>query len=184
MPNPTGTPEAACPSSSLKRVPVPALTIILAGLAGFAGVAATADRHLAGDIASALEGGRVETGTSTVAATTSTPRPPVAGSEAFWLGRAADGSAPLREIRPTTYSAAIAVGDRYAFGGDAERRILEVTGVRPLELPSGDGTAKPKLIVSLRDVAAEDGPAVEMILPVDAPIAGLTPLGRRHARDL
>ena len=111
---------------------------------------------------------------------------PVSGSEAFWLN-SGTLAVPVRTAAWT--GRALATGDRFAFGGDRDRRILEVTDVRQLDATAAaaanaDKASATMLLVTLRDTAARDATLVRLLVEADAPLAGLAPLAATPQRDL
>lgn len=110
--------------------------------------------------------------------------PPIAGSEAFWLGKPESTGAvkPVAFVNPR-----LAVGSRYRFGGGSETRTLEVTAVRALDIASGGDDQMPAapVLVTFKDVSSPAGAPIRMLLDSHAPLAGLTPLPSEDAqRDL
>lgn len=85
---------------------------------------------------------------------------PVAGSEAFWLGRgyAEDTDAAAGKVEPVLWTAPVAKGEHIIIGNGAERRILEVVSVEripPTTTRIDAGAEGERLAVVCRD--SEDG---------------------------
>lgn len=173
----------------MKRgLPRTALAMIAMGLGGLGLTAATSDAQFARGLEQAIAATpAVRTATVRRSGPSVSRSAPVAGTEAFWLGAAANTSS----YQPVTYSPrAIVPGDRFQFGGGRGQRILEVTDVREMPLQTASGTsngkspAPPMLMLTMRDVASPRAAPVRMLLEADAPIAGLTPLQSVHPADL
>jgi hypothetical protein len=174
---------SAATRSTPRAAPGIALAAIALGLGGLAVATATSDRDFANGFDAALGG---TPGAGRLATLNALGRPPIVGSEAFWL----DTSATPAAVKPASFARGstrnIAPGDRYEFGGDGDRRLLEVVDVRPLDtgttrLDTSDAAGKAQLLVSFRDVGSDTGSAIRLLIDADAPLAGLTPLpGRQH----
>lgn len=167
-----------------RRSPLPALAAVALGLGGLGVTAATSNQQFARGLEQALQSGNPAA--TPLAAPQNRAQPPVSGSEAYWLN---SGTLAV-PVRPAAWTGrALAAGDRFTFGGDADRRILEVTDVRQLDAGAAAAANAGKasaamLLVTLRDTAARDGALVRLLVEADAPIAGLTPLGNAPQSDL
>jgi hypothetical protein len=168
---------------SKRGLPGAALAAIALGLGSLGMAVATSDDQFARGLEAAIAAGPGAQVTARQLASSATP--PIAGSEAFWLGNPS-ASVPLQPV--TFHSRAISPGDRFQFGGVHDQRILEVTDVRQMPAQEGAATYNGKglqlLMVTLRDVSSPETSPVRMLLDADAPIAGLTPLGNVRPADL
>ena len=168
----------------VKRAPPgAALAAIALGLGSLGMAVATSDDHFARGLEAAIAaGGAAQASARPLAASA---KPPIAGSEGFWLGNQY-ASVPLQPV--TFHSRAIAPGDRFQFSGVRDQRILEVTDVRQMRAQEGtvpyNGKGLQLLMVTLRDVSSPETSPVRMLLDADSPIAGLTPLGNVRPADL
>lgn len=176
----------AAPSPTARRSPVPALAAIVLGLGGLGVTAATSNQQFVRGIEQALHSGRADAVELAAASAPGHSQPPVSGSEAYWLN---NGTLAV-PVRPAAWTGrALATGDRFAFGGDRDRRILEVTDVRQLDAGAAAAATAGKasatmLLVTLRDIAARDSAPVRLLVEADAPLAGLAPLDAATQRDL
>lgn len=174
----------ASAQSASRRTPRVALAGIVLGLSGLCLTAATSDQQFARGLELALQS--KDQAAIQMAVSQSRPAPPVSGSEAFWL----DTGTLAVPVRPATWTGrSLTAGDRFAFGGEQDRRILEVTDVRQLDATAAAAATAGKLgaamlLVTLRDTVAGDGAPMRLLVEADAPLAGLTPLGRAPQRDL
>ena len=183
---PTAARQQAVTCQPARRSPLPALAAIALGLGGLGMTAATSDQQFVRGIEQALQTQQPGGAQLATAAATTRSQPPVSGSEAFWLN-SGTLAVPVRTAAWT--GRALATGDRFAFGGDRDRRILEVTDVRQLDATAAaaanaDKASATMLLVTLRDTAARDATLVRLLVEADAPLAGLAPLAATPQRDL
>lgn len=174
--------EPASNAVRRSRVPVLALAAIAAGFAAL-GAFAVASDGLGDSLRTAMHGST--RGEVVARGAAGTPVPPVAGNEAFWLDRKS-ATAPAA-VKRASWTAAMSVGDRFMFGGGNGGRVLEVSEVRRIPGGTGrEGRSQPaRLHLTLKDLSGNtDAGTVEMLVPEDAPIAGLTPLGSHGPHDL
>lgn len=178
--------QHAAPAPTTRRSPLPALAAIVIGLGGLGVTAATSDQQFVRGIEQALHSGRAVANELAAASAPAHAQPPVSGSEAYWLN---NGTLAV-PVRPAAWTGrALAAGDRFAFGGDHDRRILEVTDVRQLDAGAAAAanvgkTSATMLLVTLRDIAARDAALVRLLVEADAPLTGLAPLDAATQRDL
>lgn len=168
-----------------------ALLAIGLGLTGLAMAATTSSLQFTQSLEAALADRPGVDDRSTLASITTaagTVKPPVAGSESFWL----DGTQSAAPIRPAAWTGRrLTPGDRLQISGGSEQRLLEVTDVS--ELPaatiagSADASSHPVrtlLMVTLRDIQMHDAAPLRLLVNADAPLAGMTPLARTVPNNL